>query len=195
MLNGFTATLNTMSAAAQKHPKVAGDVATGAVDATLGAIGSALFKASSSAALKVGMPGTAAVLSAGATAVATAGVALMLRSMTDAIAQALTGMSLTKLEEKIPGYKAIEREANRLTHGWLGYDPDAKPSGVHKESYITGQSGSTMQPINVSLMIDGRTLAQIMTSHQAKLSRPGVQTGTNAFDTLANPTPAGLRTA
>ncbi len=76
---------------------------------------------------------------------------------------------------------------------------NARGIGAHvqKQSFETPEDGGTthMQPIHVSLELDGRVVARSVTHHQAREDRSGSQQGMNDPDFRAMPFPAGLRSA
>ena len=194
VLNGFTATLNALSKAAQNHPKVADDLSTGATDLTLGGVAGEGLKLGGKAAKKYGFEKFGGALLLGGKGITDIAIAFAVDRILTGAVQALTGTDWAKwIDKHIPGAGWLDKSINHATGGLIGHDYSKDP--VQKQSYITGQSGMTMQPINISFMLDGRVVAQSVTMHQVKMSRPGVQTGTNSADFLAMPMPAGLRTA
>ena len=70
---------------------------------------------------------------------------------------------------------------------------DAPAALVSPTAYVTGDG--SLQPIHISLTLDGREVARSVTTHQIRGMTPSAQPGTNAWDMRALPTPPGLVTA
>ncbi len=105
------------------------------------------------------------------------------------------GNRMTALPPPPPGY-------HRNGYGFVVRDaapaapaaPASSSAGpIQKTAYIEGGAEGHTLPVNVTLQIDGRTLAQVMTKHQVQQMRPSVQQGMNDPDYSMMPMPAGLR--
>jgi hypothetical protein len=202
ILDGLTSALDGLTAFMTKHPTAA----TGFLELSAALAGFAVVRG---AVVLSGLGGSLSVLGRGmalfAKGAPAAEAAIALPASLSAVAGGLVllGAALVGLPPLMnllahafgPINTTHPNSANRGHAGALTAVPPSvhtfsNRGNYHPTAFETPAGGGSAMHIN--LIVDGKKMAGVVTDHQMRAMRPGVQTGTSGPDWLQTPLPVGM---